>query len=87
MRDETLVDLGVRLEDKGGKSTWKLDDPEVLQRERNDKIQKGKEKLLEKEVARRELEERKQRAREQKLQRKQQQRKAGFVCLSSLSKI
>ncbi len=84
VRDETMVNLGVRFEDKGGKSTWKLDDPEVLQRERDEKIQKDKEKLLQKEVARRELEERKQKAREQKLQRKQQQ-KAGFV--SSLSKI
>jgi hypothetical protein len=26
--DETIVDLGVQFEDKGGKSTWKLDDPE-----------------------------------------------------------
>jgi hypothetical protein len=76
LRDETMVDLGVRFEDKGGKSTWKLDDPKVLQRERDERIMKDKEKLLQKEVARRELEEKKQKAREQKLQRKQQQ-KAG----------
>ncbi|CAM6034529.1 unnamed protein product, partial [Sphagnum compactum] len=82
VRDVTMVDLGVRFEDKGGKSTWKLDDPEVLRRERDQKIQKDKEKLVEKEVARRELEERKQKAREQKLQRKQQQQKAGRVSLS-----
>lgn len=80
-----MVGLGVRIEDKGGKSTWKLDDPEVLRRERDEKVQKDKEKLVQKEVARRELEEKKQKAREQKLQRKQQQQKAGFV--SSLSKI
>jgi len=79
-----MVDLGLRIEDKGAKSTWKLDDPEVLQRERDEKIEKDKEKLVQKEVARRELEEKKQKAREQKLRRKQQQ-KAGFV--SSLSKI
>ncbi len=73
-----MVDLGVRIEDKGGKSTWKLDDPEVLQREREERLQKDKEKLVQKEAARRELEERKQNARDQKLQRKQQQ-EAGFV--------
>jgi len=48
-----MVDLGVQIEDKAGKFTWKLDDPEVLQREQEDKIQKDKEKLLQKEVARR----------------------------------
>ncbi len=79
VRDETMVGLGVRIEDKGGKSTWKLDDPEVLQRELEEKIWRDKEKLLQKEIARRELEEMKQNAREQKLQRKQQQQEAQFV--------
>jgi hypothetical protein len=71
--DETVMDLAVRFEDKGGKSIGKLDDPEVLQREHDEKRQKDNEKLPEKEVARREDEERKQKAREQKLQRKEQQ--------------
>jgi hypothetical protein len=42
-----------QIEDKGGKFTWKLDDPEVLQRDEQEKIQKDKEKLLRKEAARR----------------------------------
>ncbi|KAH8942537.1 hypothetical protein BDL97_14G106100 [Sphagnum fallax] len=46
--DETMLDLRVRFEDKGGKSAWKLDDPEVLRRE---KIKKDKEKSLQKEVS------------------------------------
>jgi hypothetical protein len=85
VRDETMVGLGVRFEDKGGKSTWKLDDPEVLQREHDEKIQRDKEKLLQKDIARRELEERKQNAREQKLQRKQQQQ-AQFVSSSPVAR-
>jgi hypothetical protein len=41
-----------------------LDDPEVFQRERDEKIWKDKVKLLPTEVARRDLEERKKKARE-----------------------
>eukprot|EP00899_Mesostigma_viride_P011633 jgi/Mesvir1/20470/Mv12360-RA.1 len=38
VRDETLVDLGVRLEDRTGQSAvWKLDDPVVLRKERDEK--------------------------------------------------
>lgn len=34
MRDATLVNLGVRLEDRpDGKAVWKLDDPDVLKAE------------------------------------------------------
>lgn len=34
VRDETLVDAGVRLEDKpDGSSVWKLDDPDVMKAE------------------------------------------------------
>ncbi|GBG86559.1 hypothetical protein CBR_g41622 [Chara braunii] len=35
VRDESLIDIGVKLEDKpGGQSVWKLDDPSVLKKER-----------------------------------------------------
>jgi cysteinyl-tRNA synthetase len=34
LRDLVLPELGVRLEDKGAGSVWKLDDPEVLRAER-----------------------------------------------------
>jgi len=38
VRDETMVNLGVRLEDRPtGKSVWKLDDPEVLKAEMAEK--------------------------------------------------
>ena len=38
MRDEDLINLGVRLEDRpGAPSVWKRDDPEVLQQELRDK--------------------------------------------------
>ncbi len=76
VRDGTLVDLGGRFEDKGGKSTWKLDDSEVLQRKGDKNIRKDEENLLQKELAGRELEERKWKGRKLKLQRQQQQ-KAG----------
>lgn len=52
-RDDTLPPLGIRLEDKtGGASVWKLDDPQVLMKERDLKRQ---------EIARKE-EEKRQRA-------------------------
>ena len=39
MRDGAMVDLGVRLEDvPDGRSVWKLDDPGVLKKERDEKI-------------------------------------------------
>ena len=38
MRDEDLIGLGVRLEDRpGAPSVWKRDNPEVLQQELRDK--------------------------------------------------
>lgn len=38
-RDERMVDIGVRLEDTpAGRSVWKLDDPEVLRKERDEKL-------------------------------------------------
>ena len=36
-RDEALIDCGVRLEDTPDGSVWKLDDPEVLRREKEEK--------------------------------------------------
>lgn len=36
-RDEALIDCGVRLEDTSEGSVWKLEDPEVLRREREEK--------------------------------------------------
>jgi hypothetical protein len=49
--NETMVDLGGRFQEKGGKSTRKLDDAEVLKREHDENIRKDKEQLLHKEVA------------------------------------
>ncbi|KAL2621236.1 hypothetical protein R1flu_001441 [Riccia fluitans] len=40
-RDYTMVDLGVRLEDRVDGSTWKLDDPNVLRAERDEKLRKA----------------------------------------------
>jgi len=52
-RDDVLPPLGIRLEDKtGGNSVWKLDDPDVLMKERE---------IREAEKARKEEEKRKQR--------------------------
>jgi len=40
LRDSTLVELGVRVEDKGtdGGAVWKLDDPETLRKELREKL-------------------------------------------------
>lgn len=38
LRDDVLPFLGIRLEDKGNSSVWKLDDPEVLIKAREKKI-------------------------------------------------
>lgn len=49
VRDSTLVDLGVRLEDRpDGKSIWKLDDPNVLKAEIEEKKTKAKEQARQK---------------------------------------
>lgn len=48
-RDETLAELGIRLEDKpSGNSVWKLCDPAELKREREMKEQEARRKLEEK---------------------------------------
>ena len=54
LRDETLVDLGIRLEDRSNaKAVWKPDDPAVLRQEveerkqqQRDAARKKKENLL-----------------------------------------
>jgi len=38
LRDDVLPDLGVRLEDKGSGSVWKLDDPDALRAEKARKL-------------------------------------------------
>lgn len=39
VRDDALVDIGIRLEDTpGGASVWKMDDPDVLRKERDEKM-------------------------------------------------
>lgn len=39
VRDDAFVDIGIRLEDTpGGASVWKMDDPAVLRKERDDKL-------------------------------------------------
>jgi cysteinyl-tRNA synthetase len=48
-RDHTMVELGVRLQDRlagNCDSAWKISDPDVLRRERDEKIQKAKEEKL-----------------------------------------
>ena len=55
LRDSILPDLGVRMEDKGSGvnvvTVWKLDDPEVLRKEREQKEEALKAKELQKEEA------------------------------------
>jgi len=49
VRDRTLPDLGVRLEDvKGAPSVWKLDDAEELKKQREEKEKKTNEQALKK---------------------------------------
>ena len=46
-----LPELGVRLEDKGAGSVWKLDDPEVLRAERARKVEEAQAKADAKRLA------------------------------------
>jgi len=49
IRDDVMPDLGIRIEDISGKpSIWKLDDPELLIKERDDKRRMAKENALKK---------------------------------------
>lgn len=43
VRDETLANLGIRVEDSGEKSVWKMDDPAVIRKEIEEKRQMAKE--------------------------------------------
>lgn len=45
-RDENMVDAGVCVVDEGNTSTWRLDDPSILQRERDERRLKVKEEKL-----------------------------------------
>lgn len=45
-RDENMVDAGVCVVDEGNTSTWRLDDPKELQRERDERRLKVKEEKL-----------------------------------------
>ena len=51
IRDETMLELGVRLEDRGDESVWKLEDPIVLRREQQAKQQDTAEQKLKKLVS------------------------------------
>ena len=65
VRDDTLVPVGIRLEDlPGGKSVWKLDDPAVLLAERKRKEEEAAEKQAKKEALLREREEKERLKRE-----------------------
>ena len=48
IRDETMLELGVRLEDRGDESVWKLEDADVLRREQQAKQQAAAEQKLKK---------------------------------------
>lgn len=48
IRDETMLDLGVRLEDRGDESIWKLEDPDVLRQEQRAKQQAAAEQKYKK---------------------------------------
>jgi cysteinyl-tRNA synthetase len=45
-RDEVMVDAGVCVVDDGNTSSWRLDDPKTLQRERDERRLKVKEEKL-----------------------------------------
>lgn len=45
-RDEDMVDAGVCVLDEGNTSTWRLEDPKILQRERDERRLKVKEEKL-----------------------------------------
>lgn len=45
-RDENMVDAGVCVVDDGNTSKWRLDDPTILQRERDERRLKVKEEKL-----------------------------------------
>ena len=48
IRDETMMELGVQLEDRGDESVWKLEDPEVLRKAHQEKQQAAAEQKIKK---------------------------------------
>lgn len=47
MRDDVMIDLGVRMEDKSdGSSAWMADDRETLQQERKDRLERAQREAL-----------------------------------------
>ncbi|KAL3152254.1 hypothetical protein ABBQ32_001333 [Trebouxia sp. C0010 RCD-2024] len=50
IRDETMLELGVRLEDRGDESVWKLEDPDVLRQEQEAKQQAAAEQKYKKAI-------------------------------------
>lgn len=50
IRDETMIELGVQLEDRGDVSVWKLEDPSVLQKAYQEKQQAAHEQKLKKAI-------------------------------------
>lgn len=68
LRDDILPELGIRMEDKGsGKdvvTVWKLDDPEVLRKEKEQKEEAKRAKLKQKEEAARKLKEKEEKAKQ-----------------------
>ena len=62
LRDEVMPDLGVRMEDKASTTVWKLDDEEVLRREKLQKISDKLAKDQQREEAARKLREREEKA-------------------------
>jgi len=51
VRDETLANLGIRIEDSSDKSIWKMDDPAVIRKEIEDKRRSAREAARTKLVA------------------------------------
>jgi cysteinyl-tRNA synthetase len=51
VRDDTFANLGIRIEDSADKSIWKIDDPEVIRKEVEEKRQKALEAAAKKHSA------------------------------------
>jgi cysteinyl-tRNA synthetase len=51
VRDETLANLGIRVEDGAGSSVWKMDDPDAIRKEVEEKRQKAAEAAVKKQKA------------------------------------
>ncbi len=51
VRDETMAKLGIRIEDSADKSIWKMDDPEAIRKEVEEKREKAREAAAKKAAA------------------------------------